>query len=212
MTAFLEVSDVRARAIEAEEQGRYVEAILLLEQCLRFDAADGYAWLVLSDAYKAIERTSDCADALRNALNYAPEPERWIVEVRLAMLAIKSGDFPQAEEWFLRACAAEGTLGQRWPLILRGSNLLAMEEFSRAEEVLRGAIEMEGERTEIDEAYRTFGLALTAQGCYEAALDAFRRAAEFDPDSTPNQEALTSLERIEEARAIAEELERRLSS
>jgi tetratricopeptide (TPR) repeat protein len=209
MTDFISISDVRRQAIDAEDQGRYVAAIILLEQCVQLNPVDSYAWLVLSDAYKAIGRFSASAQALARALEYAPDSERWIVEIRLATLATKQGLFKQAEKWFLAASTADGVRGLRWPLILRGANLIDLQRFAQAEELLRQAFGIEGESDELDEAYHTLGVALIGQGKYAAATEAFRGAAEINPDSTQTKLALKSLEGVEEALSIGQQLQHR---
>ena len=209
MPEFMSASEVRLKAIEAEGQGRYVAAIILLEQCLQLDCVDGYGWLVLSDAYKAIGRFSACARALESALEYAPDSERWIVENRMAMLAAQQGRYEQAEQWFHRACAADGAKDLRWPLILRGANLIDLERYAVAQDVLRQAIRIEGQSDELDEAYHTLGVALMGQGLYDAAKEEFKRALGIKPDSAQTQLALKSLEGVEDALSIAQDFQAR---
>jgi tetratricopeptide (TPR) repeat protein len=160
MAIFRSNSDVRRLAIGAQEKGKHVAAIVVLNECLRLNPADSFGWLVLSDAHRAINNLSRSADALANALDYADESHRWIVEIRLATLAIVRGRFDEAENWFRRASSAEDARGQRWPLILRGANLIKLERHAEAEAILKEAVVMEGEVDELDEAHHTLGTAL----------------------------------------------------
>jgi tetratricopeptide (TPR) repeat protein len=183
-----------------------------LEQCLRFDPLDGYAWLVLSDAYKAIMKYGDCVNALDRALEHAPESRRWYVEFRMASVLVEQGRLQDAEQWFASACTADEANRHRWTFILRASNLLHLGEYARAENLLRQAVLIEGdtdELDELDEAHHTLGQALMLQGKYEAAEEEFKRAAALEPSSAPTQMALKALQGVDRAIEIAGELELR---
>ena len=133
--------DVRDMGIEAEKLGNLAVAIILLERCLQLRPIDGFGWLVLSDAYKAIARYNDCKSALLESFEYAADSDRWVVECRLGMVASKQGQFEEAEHWFNRMCQSHEANCQLWPWIMRASNLIALEQFEPAEQLIRQAIE-----------------------------------------------------------------------
>ena len=204
---FASLSDIRHAAIAAEGEGRFVAAIILLEQCLRSDPLDGFGWLVLSDAYKATGDYRACRRALDHALEYAPGAEQWIVQNRLAMLASQLGLFEEAEHWFAAANEAEEAKRHRWLLILRGANLIDLERFTEAEKVLREAIALEDGDDELDEAHHSLGIALLRQGEFDAARQSLERAAKICPESTQTGIALKSLEGVAEAIRLAGQLQ-----
>jgi len=209
---FLSISDVRKKGIAAEDEDRHVAAVILLEQCLRADFLDGYGWLVLADAYKAIGRYADCASALDAALEHAPASERWIVQIRYAMWATERGKFAMAEQYFKTACEDGGSRSLRWPLTLRAANLMRLECFERAEELLRQAVAIDDDDDDdLDEAFHNLGLALIGQGKYDAAKEALSRAIEIDPESKPTQLALRCLDGVAEATTLAAEVRLRSS-
>jgi tetratricopeptide (TPR) repeat protein len=206
---FASISEIRRSAIAAESEGRFVAAIILLEQCLRIDPLDGYGWLVLSDAQKSIGDYVACRKSLNLALQYAADSEQWIVQTRLGMLASQLGFFKEAEQWYEAANVAEEAKRQRWLLVLRGDNLINLERYAEAENVLQEAIAMEGKGDELDEAYHTLGIALLRQGDFDGARQSLERAAEISPESTQTRIALQSLEGVPEAIRLAGQLQLR---
>jgi tetratricopeptide (TPR) repeat protein len=208
---FLSVSDIRQKGITAESEGRYVAAIILLEQCLRADCLDSYGWLVLADAYRQIGYHTDCARALESALENAPETACWIVYIRYAMLATAQGQFGAAERFFETAAEHEGAQLFRWPLTLRAANLLQMEHFENAERFLRLALTIDDDGDDLDEVFHNLGLALMGQRKYQEAREALEQAEKLNPESKPTQVALKSLDGLSEAIVLAEELRMRNS-
>lgn len=206
---FVSLSEIRRAGIVAESEGRFVAAIILLEQCLRIDPMDGFGWLILSDAYKATGDYRACRKALDHALGYAPDSEQWIVQTRLAKLACDLGRFEEAEHWFEAANVAEEAKRQQWLLVLRGANFIDLERFTDAEKVLQEAIAVEGGGDELDEAYHTLGIALLRQGEFDAARQSLERAAKISPESTQTRIALKSLEGVAEAIRLAGQLQMR---
>lgn len=211
MSAFLSLSDIRKKGIAAEDEGRHVAAIILLEECLRADYLDSFGWLVLSDAYRAIGRYTDCARALDCALEHAPESKQWIAYVRHAMLATEQGQFARAEQFFETAADHAGAQLLRWPFTLRAHNLIQMECFERAEELLRLAVAIDDDGDDLDEVFHNLGMALIGQGKYDAAREALTRAIEINSESKPSQSALTCLDGVLEAITLAEQIKIRMS-
>lgn len=199
----LPLDKARKRAIELDEAGCYVAASILLEAVVSHRPDDGFAWLVLSDAYKPIGRLSLCRAALERALTHSPHDKQWIVYVRFAMLAEKCGQFIEAEQWYRKADLEPSAREELWIATLRAANLVALEEFSTAERVIRSAIESDGELSDPDEVYHGLGLSLIGQEKYAEARDALKHALALGGDSEATKSALMALEGIEEAQAMA---------
>jgi tetratricopeptide (TPR) repeat protein len=202
--------DLREAALQAEREDRYVAAILLLEPYLRANPVDGFAWLTLAAVYKSVGRFRDAGEALQNALNYAPDAERWTVQARIAMLHTKCGRLEEAEEWFCRATSNEEARKSGWPLILRGANLNTLERHDEAELILREAVHNCSEDDELDEAHHNLGIALLGQRKYQEAKESFTNSLELDPTFKAGLLALKFLEGRDSAAKMASEFESRI--
>src|SRR5262249_5106813 len=82
-----------------------------------------------------------------------------LVQTRLAMLYDDWGNHELAEEYWEKACAANGAPGWAW--IMRGANLAALGKFEEAEACHRKATTLDD--CDQDEAYLNLGYVIRAQ-------------------------------------------------
>jgi len=194
----------KQRAIELEESGCYVAAAILLKSVVDVAPEDSFAWLVLSDCLKAMGQLTRCREALEQVLVHSPSDHKWIVFVRLAMLERKRGHFQEADHWFIKASLEEGARDYHWVNILRAANLILLEDFAAAEQVIRSVIENGSPLDDPDEAYNILGLSLLGQDKYLDARDALTTSFRLAENSEIPKRALMATESIEEAQLIVD--------
>lgn len=203
---YLSLEDIRSKAIEAEDKGHFAVAIVLLEKCLERQPVDGFGWLVLSDAYKAVSRLKDCRNALMHAIDYATKDNHWPVQMRLGMVAALQGLHEEAEKWFATALKHDEAQTHLWTWTIRAANLITLERFSGAEQLMRNAIESGIQDEEMDEAYHTLARALMAQGRYADAETAFRKTLRRAGDCENISPGLAAVDGFEAALDLIQSL------
>lgn len=194
------LQELKDRAKEAYADDRTPAVVELLCRYLPHRPEDGYAWFIHGDSLRQMGRSSEAIVALEKAMETAPDDRLSDVQIQLGMIYMKMGRFDEAERWFAAAveCDPDGERGWCW--IFRGGNFASWEKFEQALECHRRAVELGYNE---DEAYLNIGCVLRAQGKYEDAADAFRKALSLTPDYPKAEEALQTLEGIQEALELA---------
>jgi tetratricopeptide (TPR) repeat protein len=197
-------SDDRRRAIdlfekgqEAQERGDNAGAVRLYTGAITADPSLYQAHYQRSIAYLATGKTAEAETDLRRVLQLAPEFAR--AHRALGQLLLDRGDTDEAKLQLARAVELEPSLpGVR---VYYASALIKTGDPVRAAEQLRLAIQ-QGDSPAFSNAL--LGVAEERQGNIEAAMEAYSRAIELNPDEPTAREGRARLlaERGELARAI----------
>jgi tetratricopeptide (TPR) repeat protein len=140
--------------------------------------------LALVDAGEKEQAAAEFEEAVRL------DERNWMAAFQLGMLVTPS-DPERAIELLADAARLAPDTSKVAPLIAEGDILLSREDFSRAKRVFQRAIV---DAPFILEAHQGLGRALEALGDDEGALDQYREAIRFDPESQELREAIDRLD------------------
>lgn len=195
---------LREFGIKCEDQEAFSAAVIALKAHLENDPTDYYAGMILADSYKVLSQFNNARAALEQALVHAPDHLHWTLIIRRARLEQKSGHHDDSEVWYARAFAAPDFSVERWPHVMRGTNLLRLERFAEAEGCFRRATEVVCEAGEdtLDEAWHNLAVSLLAQERLEEAAEALQQALKVNPESEVSRKQLEGLKQVEIARKM----------
>ena len=199
------LDEIYRRAKKASEEEVDQEAIVadLLKVYLEYNPERSFAWYLYGDACRIIGRKESAYQALIKVFDLAPPKGKVMVAASLGRLIQAQISPPEAKKWF-RIATDMSDNSTRWAWIDRAANCQRLGDFEEAIDCLETAIKLDVE--EKDEAFFNLGLVYRAQGEYEKAQNAFRKALEITPDYPEAQSALDGLNGISEALSLIDEL------
>lgn len=124
----------------------------------------------------------------------AVQPNFWRANVNLAYLEYAHGNYPEAERFFARACAADPTDGDQF--LYWGMSLLRMGRFSQAEEAVRTALLV---RPQGKTYHLGLGMVLRGEGKLPEAREEMEAELAQDPQNV-------------QAKALLEEVTREIAA
>jgi tetratricopeptide (TPR) repeat protein len=196
----------RARAL-SDLPDTDLQIVELLSAYVRFKPDHGIAWFHFGDALRVIGRLADAEQALRRALDLAPENRRFTVYARIAMVIEKRGSPADAEKWYRLATSEAGCPGWMW--CLRGSNLLSSETHALARTCFEAALKSDD--ADREEVFLNLALLARMQRRYDEARGYLQEALKIDPNYGAAKKALESLAGIEKTIEAAETTSRQIA-
>ncbi|BBB67698.1 hypothetical protein UNDYM_3445 [Undibacterium sp. YM2] len=174
----------------------------LLEVYVKSRPQHGRAWSLYGAALKDLSRNKESLQALITAYKLAPETYKGFVAMQIAVLVQDFQSPKEALPWFETGCK-HADIDHGWPWILKGANLMYMEEFDAAISCFEIALREDHHLK--DESYFNLGLAYRAQGRYEQAIDSFKSALQINPAYEEAINALAGMDNLPDTfRLIAE--------
>ncbi|HBO44759.1 MAG TPA: hypothetical protein DD670_12685 [Planctomycetaceae bacterium] len=183
-------------AVQAYRNDCLAAAVELLRPYVVRRPEDGYAWFVYGDVLRRMGLSLEAIAAFGKAIEFAPDDSLADVHIQMGKTCNSIGEFAEAERHYAAATKHDPGFERGWLWIFRGCNLARSGEFARALSCYLKAVEI---GYNVKEAYLNIGYALRAQGNYDSAADAFRKAMSLTPDCKEAKEGLLSLEGVEKA-------------
>jgi tetratricopeptide (TPR) repeat protein len=182
-----------------------LQIVELLSVYVRSEPYHGIAWFHFGDALRVVGRLAEAEEALRRALDLAPESKRFAVYARIAMAMGKRGSPEDSEKWYRLATSEAGCPGWLW--CLRGANLLRSETHALARTCFEAALKSED--VEKDEVFLNLALLARMQRRYDQARQYLQEALQIDPNYDEAKKVLESLAGIENTIEAAEAISRK---
>jgi len=188
-----QLRDLRRMGLSAFREEQFCSALVFLRLYLEHCPDDGYPCYAYGEILRLVGDQSESYKCLQHSLALAPTEYHGMINIRLAQIEHRLGQFRKAELHYEFACKCEEESRESWLWVLRGGNLAVAGSFELAESYHRHAIALDDTN---DEAHLNLGYVLRALRRYEEAAESFRRVLSLDPN---NPDALTGLKTLEGA-------------
>ena len=149
----------------------------LLGKYLRHRPEHGEAWVIYGESLRVMGRRLEAERALRMAIEYANDREKYPVYVKLGQLYSDSRPL-EAEKWYKEATQSSTALdASLWEL--RGDNLIKLQKFPQAIECFEKGLGMPG--VEKDVVYVKISLVQRVLAKYKEAAESLEKALAANP-------------------------------